>query len=70
MDLQKLSLLNAVLFTLCALVWLVNGVLQVMIGADGFAQLAMIIGCVLLWTAGAVFWWSHWRKQRQTDGSN
>lgn len=60
---QKQTLLAAVSSTVCAVVWLINCVLDIHWAIRGsLIQDALL---TLVWAAGAVLWWLRWHGERR-----
>lgn len=63
---QKQTLFAAVTSTACAVVWLVNYVLDVALKAAAPGQTVLHALCTVVWAASAALWWTRWHGSRRS----
>lgn len=59
---RKQALLAAVSSTVCAAVWMVNCVVDVLLSLAALPQ-DLLLSC--LWAACAMLWWLRWHSERR-----
>ena len=62
------ALFAAVSSTVCAVIWLVNSVLDVTMKLETPGQTALHMFSTAVWAACAVVWWLRWKQERRAAG--
>lgn len=64
MNVKKQSRMMAMISTICAVVWMINCVIDAVAEPAMTGQLTRDVALTLVWLGGAVCWWLRWRRER------